>query len=80
MSWQQIEDNWRQFVGEAKNRWGKLTDNDLKECEGNRDKLVGKLQQLYKLAPDQAGEEIAHIERHIIEAKQGAEKMYGVKS
>lgn len=80
MSWQQVEGNWRQFVGEARKRWAKLTDNDLKDCEGNRDKLIGKLQQLYGITPDQAGEEIAHIEQHITDAKQGAEKMYGAKS
>ena len=77
MSWQQVEGNWRQFIGEVKLRWGKLTDNDLKECEGNRDKLVGKLQELYGMTPDQAGEEIAQIERRLAEARQGAERMYG---
>ena len=40
MTWQQVEGNWRRFIGEVKLRWGKLTDNDLKECEGNRDKTV----------------------------------------
>ncbi|MGD8782906.1 MAG: CsbD family protein [Thioalkalispiraceae bacterium] len=76
MSWQQVEGNWRQFVGEVKQRWGKLTNSDLKECEGNRDKLVGKLQELYGLTPDKAGEEIAAIESHLHEAQQGAERMY----
>jgi uncharacterized protein YjbJ (UPF0337 family) len=43
MSWQQLEGNWRQFIGEVKQHCSKLSDNDLKECEGKRDKLVGKL-------------------------------------
>ena len=79
MSWQQIEGKWRQFVGEAKNRWGKLTDSDLAECEGNRDKLVGKLQELYGITPDKAGEEIAQIEQQLSESREGAERMYGAK-
>jgi len=79
MSWQQIEGKWRQFVGEARKRWGKLTDSDLAECEGNRDKLVGKLQQLYGLTPDKAGEEIAHIEQHLNESREGGERMYGAR-
>ena len=77
MSWQQIEGNWRQFVGEAKKHWSKLTDDDLLECEGNRDKLVGKLQELYDMTPDQANKEIAHIEQRLGEAREGAERMYG---
>lgn len=77
MSWQQVEGNWRQFVGEVKQRWGKLTDSDLKECEGNRDILVGKLQEHYGMSADQAGEAIAHIEAKLKSAKQGAERMYG---
>ena len=59
MSWNAIQGNWRQFIGAAKQRWAKLTDSDLAECEGNRDKLVGKLQELYGISADQAGEEIA---------------------
>ena len=77
MGWQQVEGNWRQFVGEAKKRWGKLTDNDLAQCEGNRDKLVGKLQELYDITPDKAGEEIARIEQHLSDARKGGERMYG---
>ena len=77
MSWKQVEGNWRQFVGAAKQRWAKLTDNDLAECEGNRDKLVGKLQELYSISADQAGEEIAHIEQHLHESQEGGERMYG---
>ncbi|MGD8642155.1 MAG: CsbD family protein [Gammaproteobacteria bacterium] len=77
MTWQQVEGNWRQFVGEAKKKWAKLTDNDLKDCEGDRDKLVGKLQELYGFTPDQAGEEIYKIEQRVKEAQEGAERMYG---
>lgn len=77
MKWQQVEGHWRQFVGEAKQRWAKLTDNDLRECEGNRDKLVGKLQALYGMTPDQAGEEIAHIEQRTKDASAGGARHYG---
>lgn len=77
MSWNQVEGKWREFVGSAKQRWAKLTDSDLAECEGNRDKLVGKLQELYGISADQAGEEIAHIEQHLHEGQEGGERMYG---
>ena len=77
MSWQQVEGHWRQFTGEVKQRWAKLTDSDIKSCEGNRDKLVGKLQELYGMTPDQAGAAISQIEIKLNEAVAGSERMYG---
>ncbi len=47
MNWDQIKGNWKQFKGEAKRRWGKLTDDDLKTIDGDKDKLIGKLQEHY---------------------------------
>lgn len=58
-----MEANWHQFVAEVKQYWGRLSDDDLHQREGNRDRLVGKLHDLYGMTPDQAGEGIAHIER-----------------
>lgn len=80
MSWQQVEGNWRQLKGEAKQRWAKLTDSDLAECEGRRDKLLGKLQQLYGMTEAQANEEITHMERSLTQAREGAARMYGAAS
>lgn len=34
-----------QFKGDLKAKWGKFTDNDLTEIEGNMDKFVGKVQE-----------------------------------
>lgn len=42
-----FEGRWRQLKGEAKRVWGKLTDDDWDRAEGNRDKLVGALQERY---------------------------------
>ena len=36
-----------QFQGELKKQWGKFTDDDLKQIEGNYDKFVGKVQERY---------------------------------
>ena len=36
---------WHQIKGEIKRKWGKLTDNDLTEAEGDIEKLVGKIQE-----------------------------------
>lgn len=38
---------WRQLRGRIKEEWGKLTDDDLKQAEGNYDMLVGRIQEKY---------------------------------
>jgi uncharacterized protein YjbJ (UPF0337 family) len=54
MNWDQIQGKWKQFKGSAKQQWGKLTDDDLDHIEGTRDKFVGKLQERYGLAKEDA--------------------------
>jgi uncharacterized protein YjbJ (UPF0337 family) len=56
--WADIEGNWKQFAGKIKEKWGKLTDDDLAQINGKREKLEGKLQQLYAHGNEQAKKEI----------------------
>jgi len=58
MNWDQVEGKWKQMRGEAKTRWGKLTDDDLDVVGGQRDKLVGRVQERYGIAKDQAQREV----------------------
>ena len=50
MNWDQIAGQWKLSTGKIKAKWGKLTDDDLKVVEGNRDQLSGKIQERYGLA------------------------------
>ena len=50
--------NWKQFKGKMKEKWGKLTDDDMTVIEGKRDQLVGKIQERYGYAKDQAETEV----------------------
>jgi len=54
MNWDIVEGNWNQMKGEARKAWGKLTDNDLEVVAGQKDKLVGKLQEHYGWARNEA--------------------------
>ena len=45
MNKDQVQGKWQQLKGEIKKKWGKMTDNDLLEVEGDMDKLAGKIQQ-----------------------------------
>jgi uncharacterized protein YjbJ (UPF0337 family) len=58
MNWDTIKGNWKQFTGEAKSQWGKLTDDDLQEAEGDREKLAGKVQERYGVAKDEAERQV----------------------
>ena len=42
-----IEGNWNQIKGKVKEKWGKMTDDDLAKINGQRDQLIGKLQEHY---------------------------------
>ncbi len=54
--------NWKQFKGKMKEKWGKLTDDDMHVIEGKRDQLVGKIQERYGYAKDEAEREVADWE------------------
>ncbi len=57
MNWDMIAGNWKQFMGQFKEKWGKLTDNDWQQINGKRDQLVGKLQERYGYTRQQAEQE-----------------------
>ncbi|MEO7191943.1 MAG: CsbD family protein [Vicinamibacterales bacterium] len=58
MNTDQIKGVWHQIKGEAKTQWGKLTDDDLDQVEGNSEKLIGKVQERYGYAREQAEDEV----------------------
>jgi uncharacterized protein YjbJ (UPF0337 family) len=74
MNWDQREDKWNQYKGKAKEKWSKLTDDDLKVINGRRQQLVGKIQERYgiarEVAEDQAEEFVKALrEENKAEAK-----------
>jgi uncharacterized protein YjbJ (UPF0337 family) len=58
MNWDRIEGNWKQFSGKAQQQWGKLTNDDLDVVEGRRTELVGKIQERYGVAKDEADQQV----------------------
>jgi uncharacterized protein YjbJ (UPF0337 family) len=58
MNWDVIKGNWKKTKGYAQQQWGKLTNDDLDQIEGNRDILVGKLQERYGYGKDEANREV----------------------
>lgn len=58
MNWNRIAGNWKQLKGEVRERWGKLTDDDVDVIAGKREQLEGKLQTAYGYTLDKAKKEV----------------------
>jgi uncharacterized protein YjbJ (UPF0337 family) len=58
MNWDTITGQWTQFKGKVKEKWGKLTDDDLDVISGKKDQLLGKLQERYGYQKDKAEQEL----------------------
>lgn len=58
MNWDRIEGNWKQFSGSVKQKWGKLTDDDITVINGKREQMEGLIQERYGYTKDQAKKEL----------------------
>ena len=68
MNWDQIQGKWKQTKGSLKQQWGKLTDDDLDVINGQKEQLVGKIQERYGIAKEEAQRQVDDWSR-----TQGAE-------
>jgi uncharacterized protein YjbJ (UPF0337 family) len=59
----QIKGNWKQYVGKAKEKWGRLTDDDWKVIEGKREQLLGTIQERYGIAREEAEHQLARLKQ-----------------
>ncbi|MFC3629740.1 CsbD family protein [Paracoccus angustae] len=58
MNWDIIQGKWNQVKGSVKEKWGDLTDDELTQIDGNKDRLSGKLQEKYGWSKNDAEREI----------------------
>ncbi len=58
MNSDEMRGKWNQLKGSVKQQWAKLTDDDLTAIDGNRDKLVGKIQERYGIAKEKAEQQL----------------------
>jgi uncharacterized protein YjbJ (UPF0337 family) len=65
MNWDRIEGNWKQFTGKIREKWGKLTDDDLTAIGGKKDQLVGRIQERYGIEKDQAAKDLDDFTRSL---------------
>src|SRR5205085_4023023 len=62
VNWDRAVGEWKQLKGRAKEKWGKLTDDDLAYVNGRRDQLLGRIQERYGIAKDQAERQVREWE------------------
>jgi uncharacterized protein YjbJ (UPF0337 family) len=62
MNWNRVQGNWKQMKGKVKEQWGKLTDDQLDVVAGNRDELIGRIQNAYGIAQDEAERQVSDWE------------------
>ena len=56
-----IKGDWNNFKGKVKEKWGKLTDDDWKVVEGQKDQLSGLIQKRYGIAKEQVDRELEEL-------------------
>ena len=76
MNLDRFEGNWTDFKGNLKSKWGKLSDNDLTQIDGNAEALAGKLQDVYGKQEDEAKHE-ARSAIGDVQATAWSEKLHG---
>lgn len=65
MNWDQIEGNWKQFTGKAREQWGDLTDDEVQQAKGNREQLAGVIQKKYGIAKEEAERQVDDWQRTV---------------
>jgi uncharacterized protein YjbJ (UPF0337 family) len=74
MNWDQVEGKWKQYKGQAKEKWGKFTDDDLDVIDGRRQQLVGSIQERYGIARDVAEQQADEFVKTLKEESRGEKK------
>lgn len=58
-----LKGNWKQLKGEAHKKWAKFTNDDLEQLDGDREKLLGLIQECYGKSREQADQDIKDWEK-----------------
>ena len=59
LNWDRIEKNWRRFKVAAKQRWDKLSEQQLDAIAGRRGVLAGRIQETYGMTREDTERQLA---------------------
>ena len=72
MNWDQIEAQWKAFAGSARAHWGKLTDDDWQTIAGKKEHLVGRLQERYGIAKEEAEKRVSEWSSALLDVAESS--------
>ena len=65
MNKDRIAGQWKQLSGKIQEKWGKLTDDDMRRAEGDGEYLAGKIQERYGIAKDVAEKQVKEFQHNL---------------
>ncbi|QGM81185.1 CsbD family protein [Otariodibacter oris] len=65
MNWDIVEGKWKQVTGYLKEQWGDLTNDEIKELDGKKDQLIGKIQAKYGITKEEAEKQVDEFAKKI---------------
>jgi uncharacterized protein YjbJ (UPF0337 family) len=74
MNWQQIEGQWDTFKAKVRQKWGKLTDDDLEQIRGKKSELVARLKTRYGDMKDNAEQQVDEWMKQIDRPREQPQK------
>ena len=77
MNSEQLQGRWKQIKGSVKERWGRLTDDDIDVVAGKRDQLIGRIQERYSIAREDAQKQVDDwklVDEYPAESERGRRK------
>ncbi len=69
MNWTQVEGRWDQLKGKVRSTFGKLTDDDVEQIKGDRERFAGALKERYGYEKEEAE---GHLQRFIDSLREPA--------
>ena len=64
-AWNKVQGNWKQLVGQIQLQWGRLTNDDIDQINGERQKLTGRIQERYGVTQEEANRQIDSWANHL---------------
>lgn len=75
MNWDRIEGEWKQRRGKAVHHWGKMMNDELAAIAGKYEELVGRLQEKYGVAKEEASGQLSEFKKTVEQLKKSNSRL-----
>ena len=79
MNWDRMEGQWKQRRGKAVIHWGKMMDDELAAVAGKYEELVGRLQEKYGIAKEEARQQVDKFKIKAVQLKKSNHELMKLK-